>query len=237
MDEWRSRSRSGFRGSRGWGGENPENLENPPWNPYPRPGLQSTGAVPSSGLRRQSSPAGSGRRGAWRTRRRAPLRRGTGWSRTDGLKEEPERADARRPNCFPGAPQESRDFVERALRGGEADALRGARTKGVEAFEREREMRSSLGRDQCVDFVDDDRLDRSHRFTRVGCQHQVQRFGRRDEDVGGLTLETCPFGLGRITGADRDSGCDERFAVDPPPSLRSPPAAHAGSVRRRRPAL
>ena len=38
------------------------------------------------------------------------------------------------------------------------------------------------------------------------CQHQVERFGGRDENVGGMAAETGAFALGRITGADTDEG-------------------------------
>ena len=51
-----------------------------------------------------------------------------------------------------GTAEETGDFFERALRGGEADALEAASGEMFEAFERERKMRAALGRNDAREF-------------------------------------------------------------------------------------
>ena len=68
-------------------------------------------------------------------------------------------------------------------------ALRPIRCDGrprlrLEALEREREVRAALGVGDGVDLVDDHRLDPAEHLARVRGEDQVQRLGRRDEDVG-----------------------------------------------------
>ena len=53
-----------------------------------------------------------------------------------------------------------------------------------------------------VDLVDDHRVDRAQRFARVRGEQQVDRFGRRDEDVGGIALKAGPLDRRRVAGAD-----------------------------------
>ena len=86
-------------------------------------------------------------------------------------------ADVRRFACA-GA-RNSRDFFDRADGGGEADALRArAVGKGVEARERESEMRAALVVGDGVDFIDDDGAyvfrRASARF--LGGQQDIERF-------------------------------------------------------------
>ena len=70
-------------------------------------------------------------------------------------------------------------------------------------------MRAALGRHERVDFVDDDRVDGAHRVARVRREHQVERFGRGDQDVGRLTLEARALALRRVAGADGDGRRDQ----------------------------
>ncbi len=56
------------------------------------------------------------------------------------------------------ADEQARDLLDRLLRGGEADALEPTPGEGVEALEREREVRAALVGGDGVDLVDDDRL-------------------------------------------------------------------------------
>ena len=71
-------------------------------------------------------------------------------------------------------------------------------------------MRAAFGRHQCVDLVDDDRVDRTERVAGVRGQQQVERFGRRDQDVGRVAHEAGAFLLRRVAGPDRDLRSVER---------------------------
>ena len=71
-------------------------------------------------------------------------------------------------------------------------------------LERQRQVRAALGRDQRMDLVDDDGVDRAQRLARVRGQQQVERFRRRDQDVGRLALEPGALARRRVAGADRD---------------------------------
>ena len=113
--------------------------------------------------------------------------------------------------CFSAArrrsAQESGHLVERALRGGEADALERCGVRRADRFEpleREREVSATLGRNERVDLVDDHRIDGAERVAGVRRQEEVQRLGRRDQDVGRIPLEPCALDRGRIAGPDRD---------------------------------
>ena len=55
---------------------------------------------------------------------------------------------------------------------------------GFEPFEREREVRAALRGCERVDLVDDDELHRPQRLARLRREHEVERLGRGDEDVG-----------------------------------------------------
>ncbi len=63
-----------------------------------------------------------------------------------------------------GAAEEAGDFFERALRGGEADALDAASGELFQALEGEREMRAALGGNERVNFVEDDGVDGAEEF-------------------------------------------------------------------------
>ncbi len=85
--------------------------------------------------------------------------------------------------------EEPRDLVEGALGGREADALRRLVGDRLEPFERQHEVRAALGRCERVDLVDDHRLDPAQRLAGPGGEHQVERLGRGDEDVGRVADE------------------------------------------------
>ena len=114
----------------------------------------------------------------------------------------------------PEATEEPRDLVERTLRRGEADALRRAVRDLVEPFEAQHEVRTALGGRHRVDLVDDHVLDGAQRLTRARRQHEVQRLGRRDQDVGRRADERLPVLARRVTGAHPDGRRPER---DPEP--------------------
>ena len=111
------------------------------------------------------------------------------------------------------AAEEAGHLVERALGGGQADALRRASHQRREPLDRQREVGAALGRHQGVDLVDDDRLDRAQRLAGVRRQQQIERFRRGDQDVGRLALEARPLGGGRVAGADGDRRRDEPIAA------------------------
>ena len=131
------------------------------------------------------------------------------------------------------AAEEARDLVERALRGREPDALRRLLADRVEPLERQREVRAALGARDRVDLVDDHPPDVAQRLACPGREHEVERLGRGDEDVGRVAAERGAF-LGRgVAGADADGRGVQRLA----PALgRGPDArrsAPGGSSPRR----
>ena len=110
------------------------------------------------------------------------------------------------------AAEELGDLLERALRGRQADPLRRAFGDQFEPFEGEGEMRTALGRGHRVDLVDDHGLDAGERLARRRREHQVQRLGRGDQQVGRAADQLLPVVGRRVARAHRDVGGDERFA-------------------------
>ena len=104
------------------------------------------------------------------------------------------------------AAQEAGDLVERPLRGRQADALRRRVGDRLEPLEREHEVGAALGRRERVDLVDDHGLHAAQRFARLRGEHQVERLGRRDEDVGRVADELLTLlggGVARTHGHGR----------------------------------
>ena len=93
------------------------------------------------------------------------------------------------------AAEEAGDLVEWALRGGEPDALEGPGREPLEPLKRQREMGAALGGCHRVDLVDDHVLDRCEHLAGVRGEHQVQRLGCGDEDVGRVTCDVATIGL------------------------------------------
>ena len=122
--------------------------------------------------------------------------------------------------------QKTRDFVERSLCGRQADPLRRVIAERHQALDRHHQMRTAFVWDERVNLVDDERLDRPQRFTRVRGQQQVQRFRCGDEDVGRLTLKSSAVGGRRVAGANRDGGRHVRIAA-PVGYSRDPGEGHA----------
>jgi hypothetical protein len=75
----------------------------------------------------------------------------------------------------------------------------------LEPLQRQRQVRTPLGRRHRVDLVDDHRLDVGEDVPRLRGQHQVQRLGRGDEDVGRAPQHRLPLALRRVAGAERDA--------------------------------
>ena len=108
--------------------------------------------------------------------------------------------------------EEARDLVERALRGREADALRWSVGDRVEALERQREVRAALGGCERVDLVDDDGLDAAQDLARLRSEHQVERLGRGDEDVGRRAGDVLALFRGCVARAHGHGRRRERLA-------------------------
>ena len=96
------------------------------------------------------------------------------------------------------AAEEPGDLLDRADRGGQPDPLGRPLEQLVEPLERQRQVRAALGAGHRVHLVDDHRLDTAQRLAGLAGEHQEQRLGRGDEDVG----RAC----GR-TGGARRPGC------------------------------
>ena len=114
---------------------------------------------------------------------------------------------------IPRADQESGHFLDRLLRGREADARQPAAGEGLEPLEREREMHSSLGSDHGVNLVDDHRAcAREHPPPGLGAEQDVERLGRGDDDVRGALRAARPLVLRGIAGAHEGADFDLRQA-------------------------
>ena len=130
--------------------------------------------------------------------------------------------DGDRPCAVLGlAAEEAGDLVEGALRGREADALRRRVGDRVEPFERQREVRAPLGGRERVDLVDDHRLDAAQDLAGLRGEHEIQRLGRGDEDVGRGPCDVPAFLRRRVAGAHRHGGGGEGRA-DPLGRERDP---------------
>ena len=131
--------------------------------------------------------------------------------------------------------EEPRDLLERPLRGGEPDPLRRPLPERRQPLERQHQVRPALRGRERVDLVDDHGLDVAERLARRRGEHQVERLGGRDEDVGRMRHQPAPLAGVGVAGAD----ADRRHMGQGParrarPRARSPRAAPAGSSRRRR---
>ena len=82
----------------------------------------------------------------------------------------------------------------------------------VEPLERQREVGAALGPGDGVHLVDDHGLDAAQRLAGLRGQHQEERLGRRDEDVGRRGREPAALVGRRVAGADadRDVGLGQR---------------------------
>ena len=128
--------------------------------------------------------------------------------------------------------EEPRDLVQRPLRRRQTDPLEGPLGLGGEALERQHQVGAALGRGHDVDLVDDHRRDAAERLARLRGQHQVERFRRRDQDVGRRPQQTATFAGVRVPGPDADRRhVGERRSRDARPPPGCPPGVRAGSSR------
>ena len=112
------------------------------------------------------------------------------------------------------AAEEPRHLVDRAHGRAEADALHGGLGPGcasqlVEPLEADREMGAALGRGDRVHLVDDDRVHVAQGVAGPAREHEVQRFGRGDEDVRRIHDQPATVRRGRVARAHahRHGGC------------------------------
>src|SRR6185369_13619602 len=101
-----------------------------------------------------------------------------------------------------GAPREKgRERLDRLLGCRQADQLRTAANLRLEPLEREGEMASALVPGQGVDLVYDDGLHVSQRLASPGRREdEVERFGRRDENVRWAAEHLRPLAGWRVAG-------------------------------------
>ena len=109
-----------------------------------------------------------------------------------------------------GAPrsgEEARDQLDRALRGGEADARGRALRHVVETREAERQVAAAPVPRERVNLVHDDRAHAAQGLARaLRREHEEERFGRGHEDVRRAARHRLAHGRGRVPRAhgDRD---------------------------------
>ena len=98
---------------------------------------------------------------------------------------------------------EPADLLERVLGRRQPDALHVGAGGGGEPLQRQRQVRAALGRGHGVDLVDDAPARALKQLLGLPGEHQVQRLGRGDEDVGRLAQHLLALALGRVAGAHR----------------------------------
>ena len=108
----------------------------------------------------------------------------------------------------PGDP--AADLGERPLRGREADPLEGLLDDPLEPLERDGEVRAALRPGDRVHLVEDHRLDGLQQLAAARGEQQVQRLGRRDQDVGRRAEHPLAVALRRVARphADRERRAD-----------------------------
>ncbi len=115
-----------------------------------------------------------------------------------------DRALARR------ADEKVSDLGKRALRRRETDALHVAARLLGEPLERDGKVRAPLRLGHCMDLVDDHPAHAGEQLLRPAGQHDEERLGRRDQDVGRRAQHLTAFPLRRVARAHRhlDVGAD-----------------------------
>jgi hypothetical protein len=100
---------------------------------------------------------------------------------------------------------EAGDLLERLLRRRQSDPLDLPSGRRRQPLERQCQMGAPLGRRHRVDLVDDARLGAGEQLLRSTGEHQIQRFGRGDEDVRRLAEHRLALALRCIPGPHRDT--------------------------------
>ncbi len=102
------------------------------------------------------------------------------------------------------AAEEPRHLLQRPNRGAEADPLGRLLEQGVESLEADGEVGAALGTGDGVHLVDDHGLDASERLASLAGQHQEQRLGGGDQDVGRSGDQPAPVGGAGVPGPHAD---------------------------------
>ena len=104
-------------------------------------------------------------------------------------------------------PRKPRHLLQRPLGGRQPDPLHGRPGQVVQPLQRQGQVGAALGGGDGVDLVDDHRLHVRQHLARRRGQHQVERLGGGDQDVGRIPADGRPLALGGVAGADaRRSG-------------------------------
>ena len=103
-----------------------------------------------------------------------------------------------------GPDEEAPDLLERVLRGRQPDPLHVALGLLGQPLQRDREVRAALGLRHGVDLVHDHLLGPREDLPRLAREHEVERLGRGDEDVGRVAHHVAPVLLRRVARADAD---------------------------------
>ena len=107
------------------------------------------------------------------------------------------------------ADQKAGNLLDGLLRRRQTDARRRQWCQRRQAFERQGEMAAALVARERVDFVDDDGARRRQHFAaRLGAEQDVQRLGRRDDDVRRPLAHPGALGLRCVAGADQCANLD-----------------------------
>ena len=100
--------------------------------------------------------------------------------------------------------QEVRDRLNRLLRGRQADARQRAPREFLETLQRQRQVRAAFVRRHCVNLVDDHGAGAGqHLPPALAREQDVQRFGRRDDDVGETPAHPLALKLRCVSRAHR----------------------------------
>ena len=110
------------------------------------------------------------------------------------------------------AAEEAGDLLERALGGGQADALRRGGGDLLEPFQRHHQVRTALGGGHRVDLVDDHGLDAGQRGRGRRGEHEVQALRRGDEEVRRTPDQGLAILRAGVAGAHGHHRFDERLA-------------------------
>ncbi len=106
-----------------------------------------------------------------------------------------------RTDC-PQAAEVAGHLLERALGRREADSYEAFRCSTFKPLQQQGQKDPTLVRAEGVDLIDDHVRDRPKALACPACEHQVQRFGRRDQDVGRRAEQPLPLGGGRVARPD-----------------------------------
>ncbi len=125
--------------------------------------------------------------------------------------DDPDLARLPRP-AGPDAAEESRDRLDRPLRGRKPNPLGRLRSQLLQPLQAEGEVGAPLRSGKSVDLVHDDVLYAAQDFGRLAGEDQVERLRRRDQDVRRIANEMTPLVRRSVAGPDSDFDVQHRLA-------------------------